>query len=93
MSWPVGISWTKGYTATTQNPDGSEQTMEVHTGPFVWLPKVKLFGKTWEIYLGFRPTPTWGAGFGNEGIFAGIAQFLKKKGFGNIGLAFRIKKE
>jgi hypothetical protein len=90
MSWAKGLSWTKGYTATVKNPDGSKEEMKVHAGPFLWLP-MKLFSKKLEIYLGFRPTATWGAGYGNEGIFAGIAQWLKRKGWGNLGFAFRIK--
>lgn len=90
MSWPKGISWTKGYIAETQNPDGTEEIMSVHSGPFFWLP-IKLGDKKLEIYLGFRPTPTWGSGYGNEGIFAKVAQWMKKIGWGNLGLALRIK--
>jgi len=92
MSWPEGISWTKGYDAVTINPDESKEEMHVHSGPFLWLTK-KLSDKyKLEFYLGFRPTPTWSAGIGNEGIFPKLAQLLKKIKWGNFGFACRIKK-
>ena len=84
MSWIKGISWTKGYT--------SEDGIKVASGPFFWLP-IKLGEKKLEIYLGFRPTPTWPIGKGNEGIVPVLAQWFKKLGIGNFGMCFRIKKE
>lgn len=95
MAWPVGFSWTKGYMAETTNPDGTISKMGVHGGPFFWLPIQVTKKFRIEIYAGFRPTPTWGIGYGNEGdgkIFTKIGQWLKKKGWGNLGFAFRFKK-
>jgi hypothetical protein len=96
LSWPTWISWTRGYLAETKNPDGTVEKMNVHSGPFFWLP-INLGGKKLEIYLGFRPTPVWGlgkdgTGYGNMGLLPKLALWLRKKGFGNLGLALRIKK-
>ena len=86
MAWIVGLSWTKGYTATTENPDGSKEKIGVHGGPFYYNPR--LFGRVY-IYAGFRPTPTWGPGWGDEGWFDGIARWMKRRGWGNLGVAIR----
>lgn len=90
--WFKGFSWTKGYMAETTNPDGTVQKMGVHGGPFFWWPIQVTAHFRIEMYVGFRPTPTWGKGYGNEGLFAKIARWLKDKGWGNIGFAFRFKK-
>lgn len=99
--WPIGISWTKGYMAETVNPDLTSSKIKVHGGPFFYLPidfaigirRMRRFRI--EMYAGFRPTPTWGIGYGNEGdgkIFTKLGQWLKKQGWGNLGFAFRIKR-
>ena len=85
LSWKAGFSWTKGYWAITINPDGSREVIHVHSGPFLYYPDcLGLY-----FYIGFRPTPTWSSGFGNEGILGPLARWLKKKGWGNLGVAFR----
>ena len=84
--WPIGWSWTKDYIAETENPDGSKEQMNVHSGPFYFNPNC--FG-LFYVYMGFRPTPVWSAGFGNEGWFTPIAQWLKKVGWGNFGISLR----
>ncbi len=91
MAWKKGFSWTEGYIAETKNPDGTITKIKVHSGPFFWFP-IRIKDYVLEVYLGFRPTPTWDVGYGNEGLFPKIAQWLKKKGWGNLGFAFRIKK-
>lgn len=93
--WKTGISWTKGYMAETTNPDGTISKIGVHGGLFIWLP-IELNNKyRLEMYIGFRPTPTWGIGYGNEGdgkLFTKLGQWLKSKGWGNLGIACRLKK-
>ena len=89
--WPIGCSWTKGYIAETTNPDGTISKMKVHSGPFFWLP-IQTRKYRIEMYAGFRPTPTWDVGYGNEGIIAKLSRWLKKKGWGNLGFAFRVKR-
>jgi len=86
MSWKIGLTWTKGYWAETENPDGTKEDMYVHGGPFYFNPS--LFGLIY-IYGGFRPTPTWSANYGDEGLLTPIARWLKKKGWGNLGFALR----
>lgn len=90
MSWPIGWSWTKGYMAETENPDGSKEKIYVHGGPFLFYPG--LLGLVY-IYMGFRPTPVWSSGFGNEGWLAPIARWMKKIGWGNFGIALRKAKK
>ena len=95
MSWRNGISWTEGYTAETENPDGTKEIIKVHTGPFFYTPHLmRIAGYRLEIYAGFRPTPTWSAGYGNEGDFGTgfIGRLMKKIGWGNMGFALRMKK-
>lgn len=84
--WPIGWSWTKGYMAETKNPDGSKEKIYVHGGPFYFNPNC--LGLVY-VYLFFRPTPVWSAGYGNEGWLYPIARWLKKIGFGNLGFALR----
>jgi len=72
--------------AETTNPDGTKEDIYVHGGPFLFYPD--LFGRIY-LYAFFRPTPTWGVGYGDEGWAAPIARWLKKKGWGNIGFALR----
>ena len=96
MAWTKGFSWTKGHWERTTNPDNTVSRMHVHAGPFFWLPLQITKNFRIEIYAGFRPTPTWGVGYGNEGdgkIFTRIGQWMKNKGWGNLGFAFRFKKE
>lgn len=86
MAWSKGWSWTKGYWAETENPDGSKDRIYVHSGLFYFNPNcMGLF----YCYMGFRPTPVWSAGYGNEGWFFPIARWLKKIGWGNFGIALR----
>lgn len=42
-----------------------------------------------EFYFGFRPTPPWCEGYGNEGIFPCVTKWLKRHGWGNFGIALR----
>lgn len=95
MAWEKGISWTKGAWTTTTNPDGSIIPIRVHGGLFIWLPINLTKSLRLEFYAGFRPTPTWGIGYGNEGdtrLFTMLGQWLKQVGWGNLGLALRLKK-
>lgn len=86
MGWKTGWSWTKGYWTWTENPDGTISKIYVHSGLFYFNPR--LLGIIY-IYMGFRPTPTWGEGFGDEGWLAPIARWMKKNGWGNFGIAIR----
>lgn len=38
------------------------------------------------IYAGFRPTPVWSSGYGDEGLLASLARRLKAAGWGNFSL-------
>ena len=93
MSWQQGITWTKGYLAVTGNPDGSQKEINVHAGPFVFFDVAFVFFRV-QFYAGFRPTPTWSSGYGNEGegLFGHLGRWMKNKGWGNLGLALRVKK-
>jgi len=84
MSWKKGLTWTHGHEEITTNPDGTREPLWVHGGPFYFHN-----GKRIYLYVGFRPTPTWGPGYGDEGWFGGVARWLKRKGWGNIGIALR----
>ena len=92
MAWKKFFSYTKSYEAETINPDGTKEFIKVHGGLFFWLPidfgKYKL-----EMYAGFRPTPTWSLGIGNEGIIPEFKRLMMKWGMSNLGFAFRIKKD
>ena len=55
----------------------------------LWPPFVHLYVGGWEVYLGWRPTPPWPPGVGDEGIFPRAARWLKRRGLGNLGAAFR----
>lgn len=100
MSWPVPMfSWTKGRWDVTTVPadktkSGVAETYDiyVHGGPFIWF-EDKWFIK--KFYFGFRPTPPWPIGYGNEGdgIFGNLGRWLKRKNMGNLGFALRFKKE
>ncbi len=95
MSWPIGFSRTKTQReVTTTNPDGTTKKMRMQGGPFFFTPHlIRVFGYRLEIYGGFRPTPPWSEGYGNEGDF-GLGwwgRFKKKNGFGNLGWASRFK--
>lgn len=90
-NWPVWFSWTKGKIDKSYDIDGKEFTMQIHGGLFFWLP-FEITKRCWfECYIGFRPSCPWPIGQGNEGLFASIAQWLKKKGYGNLGFALRFK--
>ncbi len=91
MAWEKGFSYTKGYTATTVNPDGSEESVKVHGGLFFWLP-IDFGKRRLEIYAGFRPTPTWSLGVGNEGVIPAFKRLMWKWNMANFGLCLRIKK-
>lgn len=92
--WIKGFSITPGYSTYTTNPDSSVVTAKVHGGLFYWNQFPLWKGRYLEVYFGFRPTPTWGVGYGNEGdgLFTKLGQYLKKKGWGNLGFAFRLKR-
>lgn len=95
MSWPKGVSWTKGYVAETGNPDGTKSAMPVHSGPFLFLHLPFTGKRRIMLYAGFRPTPTWGVGYGNEGDIGPlvrVSHYLKNKGWGNLGVALRVEK-
>ncbi len=95
MAWKIGFSWTETHNVITTNPDGSDTLMRMQGGPFFFTPHlVRLFGRRLEIYAGFRPTPPWSAGWGNEGDFGmgWFGRLAKKWGFGNLGFAFRFKR-
>lgn len=95
MSWKQGITWTKTHWADNTNPDGTTVRLRVQGGPFLWYQFNISETRYLEIYAGFRPTPTWGIGYGNEGdgwLFTKIGQFMKRIGCGNLGFAFRLKK-
>lgn len=96
MAWKIGFSWTEGHWENTTNPDNTVSTMYVHGGLFFWLPLQITNTMRIETYIGFRPTPTWSIGYGNEGdgkFFTRIGQWMKRKGWGNFGIALRIKKK
>ena len=92
-TWVKGLTWTPFLLTTTTNPDGSIQTARVHAGLFLWF-QIPCKSRYLEVYAGFRPTPVWSVGFGNEGdgVFTKLGQWLKKKGWGNLGFACRIKR-
>jgi hypothetical protein len=72
--------------AETENPDGTKEKINVHGGPFYFNPNC--LGLVY-IYMGFRPTPVWSAGYGDEGWLAPFARWLKRIGWGNFGIALR----
>ncbi len=86
MTWPLGLSWTVGHREITTNPDGTTEELGVHGGPFYYNPAI--LGCIY-FYMGFRPTATWGPGYGDEGWCGRAARFLKRRGWGNMGLALR----
>ena len=86
MSWPVGWSWTKGRWVVTVNPDGTKKELYISSGPFYFNPG--LFGVLY-VYFGFRPTPPWAEGYGDEGLLGPFARWIKRHGFGNFGIALR----
>lgn len=90
--WIMGLTWTDGYGGVTTNPDGSVEMAKVHSGLFYWNKFDLWQGRYLEVYAGFRPTPTWSVGFGNEGISVWWAHFKKRHGFGNLGSSFRLKR-
>jgi hypothetical protein len=90
--WIKGLTWTPFQLTTTTNPDGSVQASKVHAGLFLWFTMSLWEGRYIEVYAGFRPTPVWSSGYGNEGILTSISQWLKKKGLGNLGFALRLKR-
>lgn len=91
--WIEGLTYTKGYHTFTTNPDDSVGIIYVHGGLFFWKRFYLSDKKYIEVYAGFRPTPPWSVGYGNEGdgIFTKSGQWLKKKGWGNLGFAIRLK--
>jgi len=82
--WRTGLTWTHGHYEWTKNPDGTLWYAYVHGGPFYFHN-----GKYIYCYIGFRPTPTWGPGYGDEGWFGGVARWMKRHGWGNLGFALR----
>lgn len=109
MSWPHGFSWTRGHWAVSVVPEavlhqkgmtgeylpehgmrGKEYIVYVHGGPFLFWENV---GPVRTFYAGFRPTPTWPEGFGNEGegVFGKLGRWLKRRNWGNLGFCLRWK--
>ena len=89
-----GVSWTRGYWTVTINPDNTTKELYVCSGPFVKFEvPIPFTDKKWQFYIGARPYPTWSEGYGNEGegVFAAIGRWSKRHGFGNYGVANRIK--
>jgi len=83
--WKQGLTWTTGYNTDTINPDGTIYNIDVHGGPFYFHN-----GRRVYFYIGFRPTPTWGPGYGDEGLFGKrFAKFMKIHGWGNLGITLR----
>lgn len=92
MAWKTGLSWTRGYWVEVTNPDNTKERIYVHGGPFLYLRiSIPWTRKVIEIYAGFRPTPPWSKGYGNEGLIPKVKYFLMKHNMGNLGFAFRIK--
>lgn len=96
MEWPRGLTWIEGYEAITTNPDGTTEKIRVHGGPFYYNPRLLYLPvvKRWVfVYAGFRPTPTWGPGYGDEGVLGFVGRWMKKVGWGNFGwITVRLKK-
>ena len=95
--WIMGLTWTDGYGGVTTNPDGSVEMAKVHSGLFYWNQFGLWRGRYLEVYAGARPTPVWGvkpdgSGYGNIGILPKLALWLRRKGWGNYGVAFRLKR-
>lgn len=95
MTWPLGWSYTSGGIKITVDPDGEHRPIGVHGGWFYfnpdlpwWIPYFTYF------YAGWRPTPTWSVGFGNEGPWwwVPVSHWMKEHGYGNLGIALRKKK-
>lgn len=91
MAWKTGWSWTETHWEITTNPDGSTEPMRVQGGPFYFNPNLlgrKVFGRYIYIYWGFRPTATWGVGYGDEGWwpFNMISHWMKVGGVGNLAI-------
>jgi len=85
MAWRTGLTWTHGYKTDTINPDGTRYFIGVHGGPFLFINNRWLY-----LYAGFRPTPPWGPGYGDEGILGKrFARWMKVHGWGNLGIALR----
>ena len=104
MSWTTGLSWTKGYWQRVVPPPQNllipelevvDRDVYVSSGPFFWKDwkYTKSTGKLfdWYFYFGFRPTPPWPEGYGDEGILGFIGRWMKRHGYGNFGAALRIR--
>jgi hypothetical protein len=70
----------------TTNPDSTVEPMHVHGEPFCFNPSI--LGVVY-CYPGFRPTATRGPGYGDEGVIGSLARWLKRRGWGNLGMAIR----
>ena len=107
MSWPEGLTLTEGHWEDVTAPldkrymviepryawvetKGTLRTiMHAHGGPFYYNPR--LFGLIY-IYWGFKPTATWPAGFGDEGLLPFVSRWLKKKDWGNLAILPTIRR-
>ena len=94
MAWRQGLSWTRGYWVEVTNPDNTRERLYVHGGPFLYFRvPIPFTGRYLEFYAGFRPTPPWSKGYGNEGLLPWVKAILLKFNMGNLGFALRIKKQ
>lgn len=97
-SWPSGLYWTRGYWATSEFPEEKANLAPCDEGVYVRAKSLRMhvcsgpffFTRNFlgaEMYAGFRPTPPWPPGVGNEGFWwwAPAARWLKRHGCGNLG--------
>ncbi|MBI5875792.1 MAG: RHS repeat-associated core domain-containing protein [Deltaproteobacteria bacterium] len=83
------MGWTRNRHENVTNPDGKVTSERAHGGPFI-LSETRMGSKQFQNYYGFRPGPAWHEGYGNQGIFPWLAEWLKKRGYGNLGLGLRL---
>lgn len=104
--WRQGLTWTEGHMEIKPLHDWSRKhaqpfymsgtdkqivpefwTTWVHGGPFLWIKN------NWiDFYIGFRPTAPDPPGTPIEPWPSWFAQFLKRRGMGNWGIALRRSK-
>lgn len=89
--WVQGITWTPGHWETTTNPDNTKKELYVNSGFFLWLDWINCYLFHLYFYIGFRPTATWGEGYGDEGWFGPVARWTKRHGFGNFAATLRFR--
>lgn len=96
-TWPLGISWTKGYEAIGYNPDGTVQKQWIHSGPFLFIQIDLGNRRMFESYFGFKPTPEqspqFDVSYKNPRIvnaFIRLQNWKFKHNIGNFNCALRI---